>query len=294
MVRVSKLQGKTVTIVGLGLMGGSLAMALRSHGVRLVAVEPDQTTREQALARKLVDKATPELAGGVRAAELVVLAAPVGAILELLPAVAAARPDGCAILDLGSTKGAVMAAMDRLPPPMQAVGGHPMCGKEQAGLAAAEPGLFGGQTFFLCRGLRTGPEGAALAEELVAAVGAEPWWIEPEEHDHLVALVSHLPYFAAAALMAEAAEAASSGEPVWRAAAGGFRDTVRLAGSDPRMMADIVRTNRQPIVAALQNYRDRLDEIMRLLETGDENALLRWLAARQREHRLYRGAEERA
>lgn len=285
---MDKLQGKTVAIVGLGLMGGSLAMALGHQDVRLVAVEPDAQRRAQALAQKLVERATADLASGVMDADLVVLAAPVGAILELLPAVAAACPDGCVILDLGSTKAEVVAAINRLPEGAQAVGGHPMCGKESSGLSAAEPGLYTGQTFFLCQSARTSPEAAMRAEALVAAAGARPWWIEPAEHDRLVAQVSHLPYFVAAALVAEAAHAAAMGEPVWRAAAGGFRDTSRLAGSEPRMMGDIARTNRAAIVAALRSYQSRLDEVIALLERGDDGALSAWLAARQREHALYR------
>ena len=288
---MDSLQGKTVTIVGLGLMGGSLALALRDCSVRLVAVEPDAATRERALAQGLVDNATADLASGVSGADLVVLAAPVGAILDLLPAVAAACPDSCTILDLGSTKGAVVAAMDRLPAGTQAVGGHPMCGKEMAGLAAAEADLYVGQTFFLCRSARTSPEAEAMAEALVAAAGAQPWWIEPEEHDRLVALVSHMPYFAAAALMAEAAAVATAGEQVWRAAAGGFRDTSRLAGSEPRMIGDIARTNRAAILEALRSYQSRVGEVIALLESDDDGALSAWLAARQREHAEYRQAK---
>ncbi len=287
------LEGKTVAILGLGLMGGSLAMALRRHDVRLVAVEPDTASREMAIAQTYVERATPDLASGLVDADLVVLATPVGAILELLPAVAASCPDGCTILDLGSTKGAVVAAMDRLPARVLAVGGHPMCGKEAAGLAAAEPGLYTDQTFFLCRSGRTSPGAESLAEALVAAIGARPWWIEPEEHDRLVAVVSHLPYFAAAALMAEAATGAAAGEPLWRAAAGGFRDTTRLAGSEPRMIGDIARTNRAAILEALRGYQSRVTEIIGLLESEDDGALSAWLAARQREHAAYRQAKGR-
>ncbi|MDT8306901.1 MAG: prephenate dehydrogenase/arogenate dehydrogenase family protein, partial [Anaerolineae bacterium] len=140
------LQGKTVAIVGLGLMGGSLALALRPHGVRLVAVEPDEATRRLALEQAVVDRATDVLADGLAGADLVVLAAPVRAILNLLAALPGACPAGCTVLDLGSTKSAVVAAMDRLPPSFAAVGGHPMCGKETAGFAAADQNLYHDQT----------------------------------------------------------------------------------------------------------------------------------------------------
>lgn len=279
--------GKTVTIVGLGLMGGSLALALRGSGIRLVAVEPDDDTRALALDHGVVDEATTVLEEGVRGAELVVLAAPVGAILALLSRLPEACPDGCVVLDLGSTKEAIIAAMDRLPPAFRAVGGHPMCGKEVAGLAAAEAGLFAGHTFILCRSRRSDREAVAMAEAIVSAVGARPLWLAPDQHDRLVAQTSHLPYFVAAALMADAALAAQSSDHLWQVSASGFRDTTRLAGSDPRMMRDIALTNRAAILAVLQQYRRRLDDVLALLENGDEDRLYQWLHARQAEHAAY-------
>jgi prephenate dehydrogenase len=281
------LVGKTVAIVGLGLMGGSLALALRGHGIRLVAIELDEATRALALERRVVDEATAVLEEGLRGAELAVLAAPVGAILSLLSRLPEACPNGCIVLDLGSTKEAIVAAMDRLPPAFRAVGGHPMCGKEVAGLAAAEAGLFAGQTFILCRSRRSDREAQSVAEAMVAAVGARPLWLAPDQHDRLVAQISHLPYFVAAALMADAALAAQSSDYLWQVSASGFHDTTRLAGSDPRMMRDIALTNRPAILAALLQYRRRLDEVLALLEKGDEDVLYQWLAARQAEHAAY-------
>ncbi|MDT8307407.1 MAG: prephenate dehydrogenase dimerization domain-containing protein, partial [Anaerolineae bacterium] len=154
--------------------------------------------------------------------------------------------------------------------------------------------LYHDQTFILCSSARTNPAAAALAEALVAAAGAQPLWLGPLQHDRLVALVSHLPYFAAAALMAEAAAAARTGNHVWQVSAGGFRDTTRLAGSDPLMLRDISETNRDEILAALRAYARRLQEIITLLERGDREALLDWLAARQREHTQLRAAKQRS
>ena len=285
------LQGNSVAIAGLGLMGGSLAMALRQHGVRLVGVEPDEATRRLALARNIVDEATGDFAEGVRDAALVMLAAPVGAILTLLAQLPEARPAGCLIIDLGSTKEAVVAAMDRLPPEFRAVGGHPMCGKEVAGLRVADAGLFRGQTFILCRSVRTDELAEAVAGQLVAALGARPLWMTAEQHDWLMGCASHLPYFAAAALLAEAASVAETNEQVWQVSASGFRDTTRLAGSDPHMLRDIGLTNRRAILAALEGYRRRLDDVYEILESGDGEALFRWLAARQAEYTAYRTAK---
>jgi prephenate dehydrogenase len=123
---------------------------------------------------------------------------------------------------------------------------------------------------------------------LVAALGARPLFLEPVQHDALAALVSHLPYLAATLLLAQAAEAAEKDENVWPVSASGFRDMVRLAGSDPHMLLDIILTNRPAIVAELQQYRARLDDLLALLAGEDAAALAAWLQARQLEHTIYR------
>lgn len=281
-----------MVVAGLGLMGGSLAMALRQQGVRVNGVDPNAATRRLAMELAVVDEATGDFAEAVRGAGLLILAAPVSAILSLLAQVPEANPDGCLVIDLGSTKEAVVAAMDRLPPAFGAVGGHPMCGKEVTGLRAAEAGLFCGQTFILCRSRRTDAMAETVAGQMVAALGARPLWLSAAEHDWLVARASHVPYFAAAALLAEAASVAETNDQVWQVSASGFRDTTRLAGSDPHMLRDIGLTNRRAILAALEGYRRRLDDVYEILKSGDGEALFRWLAARQAEYTAYRTAKK--
>lgn len=285
MTVMERLRGKTVTIVGLGLMGGSLALALRPSGVRLVGVEVDGETRQQARAAGVVDAVSSSVAKGVAGADLVVLATPVRTILALL---AELPPGPYTVLDFGSTKEEICRALAALPKPITTLGGHPMCGKEQAGLAAAEATLFEGATFVLCRGARTTPAAEALALAVVEAIGARPLFLEPATHDALVALVSHLPYLLAATLMELAATEASVDGHVWPVSASGFRDMTRLAGSDPQMMGDIVLTNRRAILACLRAYQGKLAALLELLETGDEGELTTWLVARQEEHARYR------
>lgn len=277
-----------VTIVGLGLMGGSLALALRPHVGHLTAVDVDAATRRRALEQGVVDAATAALAEGAREADAVILATPVRAILEHAAALPALRPDGCFVLDLGSTKAEICRALGELPPAFEAVGGHPMCGKETAGLAHAEAGLYRDQTFVLCRTARTTEAAEALALALVEAAGGRPRFLAPDEHDEVVALVSHLPYFVAALLMEQAAAAARENEHVWPVSASGFRDTSRLSGTGARMLRDVVLSNRPAILARLRAYRDHVEELIALLDGGDEEAIEAWLAARQREHGRYR------
>jgi len=279
------LANARVGIVGLGLMGGSLALALRGRVAHLLGVEHQVMIRQTALRQGIVDEVVEELTAAAPPLDLLVLAAPVRVILDMLGRLPALRPAGCAVVDLGSTKRAVVAAMSALPPSFAAVGGHPMCGKETAGLAAATADLYRGQTFVLCRVPRPAPQPAveALALALVEAAGARPLWLDAAEHDRLVAAVSHLPALAAAALMRGAA-----GESQWAVSASGFRDAARLAGSDPRMMLDILLTNRQAVLDALSAYRADLAGLSVALERGDEAALAEWLAAAQVAHAAYR------
>lgn len=285
---MSDLSSTRITIVGLGLMGGSLAMALRPHVAHLTAVDVDDATREMALDRDLVDEATADLQSGVRGADLLILAVPVGSILGIVERLPALRPDGCLVLDLGSTKGAICQAMERLPPAFEAVGGHPMCGKEVAGVWAAEADLYREQTFVLCRTARTTPRAEALCKSLVRSIAATPLFLDPAEHDRLVAVVSHLPYFVASLLMQRAAEAAREDARIWPISASGFQDTSRLSGSEPEMFLDIVRTNREAILEQLHAYRGQLEDVIRLLQEGDEEATRSWLAARHQENQAYR------
>jgi prephenate dehydrogenase len=223
--------------------------------------------------RGFIDVGTCDLAEGVEQADLIVLATPVRTILELIPQVGSLAPPGCLLMDLGSTKVRIVEAMEALPPHLQAVGGHPMCGKEASGLEAAEADLYQGATFVLTPLQRTSPEALTLAQELVETVGARSVLMDAERHDHLVAAVSHLPYLLSVGLVAAAEEVAAEDELIWELAASGFRDTSRLAASDVTMMLDILLTNRQAVGKALSRFVHQLDAIARLLEADDEERL---------------------
>jgi prephenate dehydrogenase len=273
-----------VCIVGLGLMGGSLALALRPFLAHLTIVESDAGTL--AAARSLADAATEDLAAGVGQAEVVILATPVRTILGQLAELPQARPDGCMVLDLGSTKRQICRAMAALPAGFQAIGGHPMCGKESSGFAAAAPDLYQGQTFVLCRHGRTTPQVEKVAGEIISLIGARPLFLSPEEHDNLVGAVSHLPYVAAAVLMQTVA--ARQDERAWAVSASGWRDTARLAGSDPRVMLDIMLTNRSILIEHIGQYQAHLAGLKTLLLAGDEAGLADWLAEAQHAYAAYR------
>jgi prephenate dehydrogenase len=266
-----RLATARVVVMGLGLMGGSLALALRGHCRTIVGVDSDPAALALAADRGMIDEvARPDQ---VLPADLVILAAPVRAILAILAELAQwpSPPHATVLLDLGSTKRDIAAAMQALPAGWDPIGGHPMCGKEVAGAAHAEPSLFQDKVFVLTPLERTSQGALELAQSVVAAVGARSLLLSPDRHDALAAQSSHLPYIVAA-LLVRAAEA--GGDPqVWDMAASGFRDTTRLAASDVTMMMDILLTNRAAILQALGRYQAEVDALLSILESGEVQAL---------------------
>ncbi len=267
------LTNTRVVVVGLGLMGGSFAGALRGKCREVVGVARRQETIDTALARGLIDRGTTDLAAGVREADVIVLATPVRTIVRQLDEIGPLAPPGALVMDLGSTKREIVAAMERLPAHVQPLGGHPMCGKELAGIEAADPALYHECTFVLTPLARTSQEALALGIALAEAVGARPLVLDANRQDFLVATLSHLPYIIACALVATADATTSADPAAWQIVAGGFRDTSRVAGSDVTMMVDILLTNRDHVLKALRAYDDRFHALMHLLETGDEEAV---------------------
>jgi prephenate dehydrogenase len=282
------IEQQQVTFVGLGLMGGSLALALRPFVERLTAVDSNPATVAAAVAQGVVDSAGDDLAAAVREADLLILATPVRTIIHLLGELPRLRPEGCLLLDLGSSKEAIVQAMDRLPRGFQAIGGHPMCGRASGGLAEATAALYRGQTFALCRSRRTTPLVEQVALQIVHHIGAHPLITSAERHDRLVALSSHLPYLLAALLTQQAAATAAVDEQLWPLTASGFQDTSRLAASDPLMMQDILLTNRTAVLAHLHQFQAGLAEVADLLEIEAAETLAEWLNKRQAEQLAYR------
>ena len=282
---VNDLCSAQVSIVGLGLMGGSLAGALRGQCRSVVGVARRTETIEAALAQGLIDRGTTDLAGGVRQADVVVLATPVRVVIQQLAEIGPLLPQGCLLMDLGSTKADIVAAMARLPEHVQPLGAHPMCGKEVSGLEAADPTLYRGRTFILCPLPRTSQAALALGRSLAKAVGAQPLVLEADRQDVLVATLSHLPYLLACALVATADATTSADPAAWEIVAGGFRDTSRVAGSDVTMMMDILLTNQEEVLKALRGFGTQLHNLTRLVEAGDEEEM-RAALSRIRQERM--------
>ena len=275
---------QSIGIVGLGLMGGSLALALRGYCTRIIGVDPNPETLALARERKVVDFATDNLAKALAQIDLLILAAPVRANLALLEKIPQIHSGSLAILDLSSTKAEIVAAMNKLPKRFTALGGHPMCGKETAGLAHADGKLFWDTTFALTETARTTPALRAVAKKVLAIISAQPLWIDAEKHDRWAAATSHLPYLLSAALVISTPlEAAPLIGP-------GFQSVSRLAASDTTMMQDILITNQAQVLAALYRYRAALDEIENALQNQPGNLPDLLESARQNKEKLQREA----
>jgi len=270
---VNRLADAQVAIVGLGLMGGSLAGALRGRCRAVIGVARREETVETAMKCGLIDRGTTDAAGSVREAGIVVLATPVRVILQQLAALGPLLPQGCLVMDLGSTKTQIVNEMACLPDHVEPLGAHPMCGKELSGIEAADPALYRGCTFILTPLKRTSTAALALGRALAEAIGSHPLVLEPGRQDFLAGTLSHLPYLLACALVGTADVTTSADSAAWEIVASGFRDTSRLAGSDVSMMIDILMTNREEILKALANYQGQLHGLARLVETGDEDKM---------------------
>ncbi|GAB4552197.1 MAG: hypothetical protein OHK0023_19880 [Anaerolineae bacterium] len=265
-------------IIGAGLMGASLALALRGKVKALHGIDPNPAAREPALA--IFDHFSVDLRD-CASADVIVLAAPINAIVTLLPQIGVLAKRGALILDLGSVKAPVVRSMNELPEHLFAVAGHPMCGKELSGASAAEARIYCDCRFVLCQTARSTAESMALAERIVRAAQARPLWLEAEQHDRAVAAISHLPYLISTALVEAVGSLAdhADGDVLWQLASSGFRDTSRLASSDVTMMGDTVFTNRNAILPVLEAALLQLTALREALRHDDDPQLRRFLGA---------------
>ncbi len=264
----------TVVVVGLGLMGGSIAGALRGNCQKTIGVARRTETIEEAVSHKLIDAGTTDIKSQLPKADIVVLATPVRTIIDIVRSIGPILRDGTLLIDLGSTKEDILNAMADLPAHVQPLGGHPMCGKELSGITAADPNLYQDKTFILVPLPRTAPETIDVGRDLARTVGAVPLVLDdPRRHDFLVGTLSHLPYLLACALV-RTADATTSADPAaWEIVASGFRDTSRVAASDVNMMTDVILTNRKEILRALHKYAFHLNVFEQLVKNGNAQDL---------------------
>ncbi len=264
-----------VAIVGVGLIGGSLGMALKSRRLAqaVVGVGRDRKRLEKARGLGAVDEIATGLAAGVEGADLVVLATPVRQIIADLGRLAPHLAPRALVTDVGSTKGEIARAGEERLPAGTFVAGHPMAGSERSGVEAATPELFIGAVWALTPTAKTSADGLDRVNGLAQAVGARVLTLGPGAHDRAVAVTSHLPHVLAYALSSLAAAAARDNPHLYDLAAGSFASTTRVAQSPPDLWRDVALTNRAALAEALRAYRDDLDAVLEALEAGDAAAL---------------------
>jgi prephenate dehydrogenase len=282
----------SVGIVGTGLIGASVGLAARRAGVdRVTGWDPDAAHLAAAAERGAVEPA-PALAAALDGVELAVVAAPVTALPAQVRAVLDASPPGCTVTDVGSTKGGVCAAAAGVG---RFVGGHPICGSEARGPEWATAELFDGATWFLTPVAATEPDRYKVLHGFVSALGAVPVAIDPEAHDRLVAVTSHLPHALANVLLNHAGGARVDGHEPLAAAGGSLRDMTRVAGANPRIWVDIFLENREALAASLAEHRRRVEQVEAALAAGDAGFLARWIGeASSNRRRLLETAYEDA
>lgn len=265
-----------IAVIGLGLIGGSVALASRERlGAEVSGVDQDPATAQAALTLGLLDRvcATPsEAVSGVEAA---FVAVPVGALPRAVGAVLEAAPSECVVTDVGSTKRAIVAA-HRDP---RFVGGHPLAGSEHSGLRDVRADMFEGATWYLTPTEETSPALYERLHRLLEGLGARPRATDPDHHDRLVATVSHLPHVMAGALVSQASATLPADELAPSATGPSFRDATRVASAPSAIWTDIYMTNADLLAGAVQEMIERLDEFRRALLAADRSRIGAFIAS---------------
>jgi prephenate dehydrogenase len=269
---------RSLAVIGVGLIGGSFAAALRRAGLAssVVGFDRDPEALERAAALGVIDVAADSASAAARGADLVVVAVPVRAIGTVLHDVSLTLDASAVVTDVGSTKSEVVATAreelrERFP---RFVAGHPIAGRETSGVESASPDLFRGARVVLTPAAETAPDALELVKACWEAAGGKVATISPAEHDRIFAAVSHLPHLLSFALVSEIAARENAAE-LLGFAAGGFRDFTRIAASSPEMWRDIALQNRAALLSELDRYCAQLAVFRELIDKGEGPGLQR-------------------
>lgn len=257
------LRDSTIGIFGLGLMGGSLALALKEHCSRIIGFDSDPAALELALSRNIVDQAVVSPLTSLHQVDIFILATPIPVILDLIQQLPAFNTNPCIVMDLGSTKRDIVDAMTTLPECFEPIGGHPICGKEKLGLENADQNLYRDAPFVITPLERTTQRARSAVTQIISVIGATSLEMTAEEHDNILASTSHLPFLISSAL------ARATPQEFAPLTGSGFRSTSRLAGTSSSMMMGVLKSNRENILKAIKEFYSSLHEMETALQ--DEN-----------------------
>lgn len=268
---------KKLTVIGVGLIGGSLAMALRKKGMvgEIVGVGRSISNLELAVKLDVINKFTTDPASGVMDADLVVIATPVASVPEVVKKIAACLKQGAILTDVGSVKKTIVKEAEKLlPSGVHFVGGHPVAGTEESGVGAAFPALFENRRCILTPTAKTDKEALKKVKEIWQAAGSEVIVMDAEKHDCILAAVSHLPHVIAYSLVNTVDDVRDFEESILNYSAGGFRDFTRIASSSPEMWRDICLLNRRAILDMIDRFEEKLSALKKSIEAEEGKKLL--------------------
>ena len=269
---------KTIYIAGLGLIGASMALGIkRDHpDYEILGYNRSQASRDIALERGMIDRATDDFASFAPLADVIILTLPIKQTIAFLQKLATLElKEGVIISDAGSTKSAIVATAEKYfaDKPVRFVGAHPMAGSHKRGATSADVNLFENAYYIFTPSSLTTPDTLEEMKDLLSGLHARFIEIDATEHDRVTSQISHFPHILASGLMEQTASYAEEHEMARRFAAGGFRDMTRIAESEPGMWTSILLSNRETIIERIENFKGRLDEIEQAISKGDENQI---------------------
>jgi len=273
------MEFEKITIVGLGLIGGSLAWALKeSKQVKaVVGIDPDKETVKYALSKGIIDEGSSDISEGAQGAEIVVIATHVGIIPDTAKSIFESATEGAIITDVGSVKSSIVKRIESdLPDNLNFIGGHPIAGTEHSGVKFADSNLFKGRRCILTPTQKTKTEVVNKVSKMWGAVGSQVYEMDPETHDHIFSIVSHLPHIIAFSLVNTVLNAKDKNELI-DFAGGGLKDYTRVAASSPEMWTEIFKANKDQLLEAISKFKGTLKEIEQAIENEDFESLRKQL-----------------
>lgn len=273
----NKLLNKKITIIGLGLIGGSIAMALKEKGfTSITGFSRTKSTLEKAKSIKAIDKIASSPAEAVENSDLVIICTPISKVKDILIKIKNHIKIGCVVTDVASTKEEIINFAQKISPKQVIfIGGHPMAGKETSGLVNANKKLFQNCTWCLVPTTTNTARGMEIVKSIVKKLGGKPLIINPKIHDEAVTTISHLPFILSAITVFLACKQ-KNWNTAQKLASGGFRDITRLAGGNTQMHTDICLTNSKNIVAILNSLTDEINKLILLIQKNERGKLFQF------------------
>ncbi len=275
-----KIWGMKVAIIGVGLIGGSIGLALKraSSEIKIVGIPHREETIQEAINRKAIDEGTTDHKKGVTDADLIFICTPINLIIPILKEIAPILKKGAIVTDVGSTKTEIVSQAEKIMPKgIYFVGGHPMAGKEKVKLEEAEADLFKDQIYILASTSKTSKKALETVKETIKLLNCRIIEMDPKLHDLVVAGISHMPLAIAAACINAVADAEKGKDEMKLCAASGFRDTTRVASGDPVLGVDMFTTNKKAVLKMISAFKKSLSRLEKLIKEKDADEIEREL-----------------